>query len=73
MIFDGVCPEQARFILPQGCMVNWIWTGSLAAYARFYRQRTDPHAQKEVQQLARLIGDQIEPLFPVSWRALTNG
>jgi thymidylate synthase (FAD) len=73
MIRDGVCPEQARFALPQGCMVNWVWTGSLAAYARFYKQRTDPHAQREVQMLAEKVGDIIEPLFPVSWKALTNG
>lgn len=73
MIADGVCPEQARFILPQGCLVNWVWTGSLAAYARFYKQRTDPHAQREVQMLAEQVGKIIEPLFPVSWKALTNG
>ena len=70
MIANGVCPEQARFILPQGCMVNWIWTGSLAAYARFYKQRTDPHAQREVQILAEKVGEIIKPLFPVSWKAL---
>jgi thymidylate synthase (FAD) len=72
MIDDGICPEQARFILPQGCMVNWVWTGSLAAYARFYKQRTDPHAQKEIQQLAEKVGEIIAPLFPVSWKALTQ-
>jgi thymidylate synthase (FAD) len=71
MINRGVCPEQARFILPQGCLVNWMWTGSLAAFARFYRQRTDPHAQREVQMLAEKVGVIVEPLFPVSWRALT--
>ena len=27
----GVCPEQARMILPQNTMTEWIWTGSLAA------------------------------------------
>ena len=47
----GVAPEQARFILPQGCQVNWIWTGSLAAFARFYNLRTDSHAQVEIQRL----------------------
>lgn len=72
MIEQGICPEQARFVLPQGCMVNWVWTGSLAAYARFYKQRTDPHAQKEVQMLAEQVGKIIEPLFPVSWKALTE-
>ena len=73
MIKSGICPEQARFILPQGVEVQWIWTGSLAAFARFYRQRTDPHAQQETKDLARMVGKIIEPLFPVSWKALTNG
>jgi thymidylate synthase (FAD) len=73
MLRRGVCPEQARFVLPQGCMVNWIWTGNLASYARFYALRTDPHAQREVQDLAVRIGRIIEPLYPVSWKALTNG
>ena len=72
MIEDGVAPEQARFVLPQGCIVNWYWTGSLAAYARFYKQRTDPHAQKETRDLAELIGAKIAELFPVSWAALTR-
>lgn len=73
MIEDGICPEQARFILPQGAIVNWIWTGNLASYARFYNQRTDPHAQKETRDLAHMVGDIIKPLFPVSWAALTEG
>lgn len=72
MISAGVCPEQARFILPQGCLVNWYWTGSLAAYARFYRQRSDSHAQKEVRDLAEMVGSLIEPLYPVSWKELTT-
>ena len=73
MIACGVCPEQARFILPQGCEVNWVWTGSLYAYANFYNQRSDPHAQKEIQELAEQVNQIIEPLFPVSWQALTQG
>lgn len=72
MLDDGICPEQARLVLPQGVYVNWIWTGSLAAYARFYNQRTDPHAQQEIRDLAKQVGDIIKPLFPVSWGALTG-
>lgn len=72
-IKDGVCPEQARFMLPQGCEVNWVWTGSLFAFANFYNQRSDSHAQKEVQQLAEQVNEIIQPLFPVSWSALTQG
>lgn len=68
----GVAPEQARMILPQSMYTQWYWTGSLAAYARFYKQRTDDHAQKEIQDLAKMVGDVIQPLFPVSWSALTT-
>ena len=72
-IADGVCPEQARFILPQGCEVNWVWTGSLYAFANFYNQRSDSHAQKEIQELADQVDKIVAPLFPVSWSALTRG
>lgn len=72
MIAEGICPEQARFVLPQGVQVNWYWTGNLAAYARFFNQRTDSHAQKEIQHLAHEVASLIAPLFPVSWAALTR-
>ena len=72
MIQDGVCPEQARLILPQGTEVNWVWTGSLYAFANFYNQRSDSHAQVEIQQLAEQVNEIIAPLYPVSWAALTG-
>lgn len=72
-IADGMCPEQARFMLPQGCEVNWVWTGSLFAFANFYNQRSDSHAQKEIQDLAEQVNQIIQPLFPVAWSALTQG
>lgn len=68
----GVCEEQARLLLPQGCVVNWYWTGSLAAFARFAKQRLDSHAQVEIQELAKKVSDIIQPLYPVSWEALTS-
>lgn len=73
MLNVGICPEQARFVLPQGCEVNWVWTGSLYAFANFYNQRSDSHAQKEIQELADQVDKIIAPLFPVSWAALTRG
>lgn len=68
----GVSPEQARFVLPQGVMTEWVSTGSLYAWARFYNLRTDAHAQKEIQDLAKMVGEIIEPLYPHSWKALTG-
>lgn len=72
MIEVGVAPEQARMVLPQSMYTSWYWTGSLAAYGRFYKQRIDPHAQVEIQQLAKMVGDVIQPLFPVSWKVLSE-
>lgn len=73
MLDCGVCPEQARFVLPQGAIVNWIWTGNLVSFANFYNKRIDPHAQKEVRDVAVIVDTVIRPLFPVSWAALTQG
>ena len=68
----GVAPEQARAVLPQGTYTEWWWTGSLSGYARVYKQRIDPHAQWEVREYAEAISKIIQPLFPVSWKALTK-
>lgn len=73
MVEVGICPEQARFALPQGAEVNWAWTGSLYAFANVYNQRIDSHAQKEVQVIAEQLDKIISPLYPVSWAALTKG
>ena len=73
MIKEGVAPEQARMVLPQSMVTSYYVTGSLAAYARLYNQRSDPHAQKEIQELAEQINGIIGPLYPVSWKALTQG
>jgi len=72
LLTSNVAPEQARFCLPQGMYTEWYWTGSLAAYARFYKQRIDDHAQWEIRQYAEAVGKIIQPLFPVSWTQLTE-
>ena len=66
----GVAPEQARMILPQSMYTEVIMTGNLYAIANMYIQRTDSHAQKETQDLAKQIGEIVKPLYPVSWAAL---
>jgi len=72
MIDSGVAPEQARMILPQSMYTSYYVTGSLAAWARAYKQRIDSHAQKEIQDLAKQWDDIIRPLFPISWDALVS-
>lgn len=72
LIAEGVAPEQARMVLPQNTMTEWIWTGSLVAFARVCKLRLDPHTQLETQEVAKMISDMIAGYVPVSWDALMN-
>lgn len=71
-IEHGVAPEQARMILPQNTMTEWWWTGSLAAWARVFKLRLDPHTQKETQDVVQTMYDQLLPHFPNALTALTS-
>ena len=74
LLEDGVAPEQARMVLPQSMCTSYYVTGSLAAWARAYKLRIDPHAQKEIQDLAIQWGDIIGGIkeLEYSWKALTQ-
>lgn len=72
LLDKGVAPEIARSVLPQSMYTEFIETGSLAAYARLYKLRTSPDAQREIQAYARGIGDILAKEFPFSWAALTS-
>ena len=72
LLDEEVAPEQARMVLPQSMYTEVIATGNLYAFANMYIQRTDSHAQKETQDLAKQIGEIIQPLYPVSWAALVD-
>lgn len=66
----GVAPEQARMVLPQNTMTEWIWSGSLAAWARVCKLRLEAHAQIETRIIADFINNDMAKVFPVSWGAL---
>lgn len=72
MLANGVCPEQARMVLPQSMYTSWIWTGSLQAFHHVYRLRSEEHAQKEAQEFAQMLADVIQPIFPNCWEALND-
>ncbi|BBI55030.1 thymidylate synthase ThyX [Vibrio phage KIT05] len=72
MIKNGVAPEQARMILPQSMLTEWVWTGNILAMAHIYRERIAPGAQLEAQYFARKLDDALQPLYPVAWAALTK-
>ena len=66
----GVCPEQARMVLPQSTMTEWWWSGSLDAFARMCKLRCAADTQYETRVVADQISEVMGDLFPVSWSAL---
>jgi thymidylate synthase (FAD) len=72
LLDDGVCPEQARMVLPQSMITEWYWSGSLDAFADMCNLRCKPDTQAETRFVADAISEEMEKLFPVSWEALTK-
>lgn len=70
LLDSGVCPEQARMVLPQNTMTEWYWSGSLYAFARVCNQRLDSHSQRETQEVAKQIYEYIKEDFPISSKYL---
>lgn len=70
MVEKGCCAEQARIILPQNMMTEWVWSGTLGAFAEMLKLRLDSHTQAETREVAEKIRALVEPLFPVSLKAL---
>ena len=72
LLHHGVCPEQARMVLPQSTMTEWYWSGSLDALADMCKLRCMSDTQAETQEVAWAISLKMEDLFPVSWVALRD-
>jgi len=70
LLDKGVCPEQARGVLPQSTMTEWWWSGSLDAWADMCKLRMAPDTQYESQLVARGISGIMSGLFKASWAAL---
>ena len=70
LLDEGVCPEQARMVLPQSMMTEWYWSGSLDAFADMCHLRCKPDTQAETRVVAEKIEDLMINRFPVSWEAL---
>ena len=73
LLEQGVCPEQARMVLPQSTMTEWYWSGSLDAFADMCNLRTKSDTQWETRDIAFQIDVEMQKLYPISWLALTKG
>ena len=70
LLDEGVCPEQARMILPQSMMTEWYWSGTLFAFAKMCGLRLKEDTQAETRIVAEKVEDVMAKLYPVSWEAL---
>lgn len=73
MLEAGICPEQARMVLPQSTMTEWYWSGSLDAFSDMCVLRCASDTQFETRYVAEQISLKMHELFPVSWMALAKG
>lgn len=68
---NGIAPEQARLFLPAyGMYQPYRWSCSLQSVALFLTQRLAEDSQFEIQEYAKAVYQLVEPLFPVSIKAL---
>ena len=72
LLRKGVCPEQARMVLPQSMITEWYWSGTLYAFARVCNLRCKSDAQQETREIANMIDKECGKLFPISWSALID-
>ena len=54
LIDAGVCPEQARMVLPQSTMTEWYWSGSLDAFMDMCNLRCKLDTQYETRLVCLL-------------------
>ena len=72
-IAQGVAREQARKDLPLSTYTEAYWKVDLHNLLHFLALRMDSHAQWEIREYARTIGEQIvQPLFPLVWEAFVD-
>jgi len=72
MLVQGICPEQARMVLPQSTMTEWYWSGSLDAFMDMCNLRCKLDTQYETRLVAEYILSEMINLFPVSVEALVK-
>lgn len=72
-IAQGVAREQARKDLPLSTYTEAYWKIDLHNLLHFLALRMDSHAQWEIREYSRTIGEQIvKPLFPIVWEAFVD-
>ena len=72
LLKSGVAPEQARMVLPQNMMTEWIWSGTLGAWLDMIKLRRGDGVQEETKEVARIAYGYILQQFPISAEAYVS-
>lgn len=70
MLDEDIAPEMARMILPQNMMTEWIWSGSIYAFARVCNLRNKKDAQVETREVSMQITRHLKDHFPMCYKYL---
>lgn len=70
MLDFDIAPEMARMILPQNMMTEWIWSGSIYAFARVCNLRNKKDAQVETREVSMQITRHLKDHFPMCYKYL---
>lgn len=60
----GIKQEDARYILPNACCTSLTMTMNLRSLMNFWKLRMDPHAQWEIQELAKRTWNLVYDTLP---------
>ena len=72
MLEEGIAPEMARMVLPQCMMTEWIWSGTLYAFARVCNLRNKDNAQVETRMITEEIAKTLKDYFPICAESLLD-
>ena len=70
LLYQGICREQARCVLPVAMYSQAIWTLSLQAAIHCVKLRTSDHAQAETREYGEALKTVCSQLWPLSTTAL---
>ncbi|MEJ2368975.1 MAG: FAD-dependent thymidylate synthase [Acidobacteriota bacterium] len=69
MLDQGIARELARIVLPLSLYTEWYWQMDLHNLFHFLKLRMDDHAQYEIREYGRVIGDITQKVAPMAWSA----
>ena len=72
MLEEDIAPEMARMVLPQNMITEWIWSGSVYAFARVCNLRNKEDAQSETRVVSQHISKHMKDHFPMCVKYLMD-